>query len=218
MDLPSRGLQGMSARLQNVVMDLRGELATLADWRVNGSTANVGSRDDESSLTRRTTSRSSAPSPPDRSRRLPDPLPTICSLSCRATSISLLKRLCCRAKAGDARATELCSLSIRFSRTSTGVRVVARPIAASCTIVSGSTGISSGSPSARVHAALLATLGVDAELLRLAESILDGYAERYASYPNVDNVLGSDASVLQHVSRVDLAASDLRRDRSPRRR
>jgi peptide/nickel transport system substrate-binding protein len=32
----SRGLQGISARLKNVVMDLRGEMATLADWSVAG--------------------------------------------------------------------------------------------------------------------------------------------------------------------------------------
>jgi peptide/nickel transport system substrate-binding protein len=30
----SRGLQGISARLQNVVMDLRGEMPTLAEWRL----------------------------------------------------------------------------------------------------------------------------------------------------------------------------------------
>ena len=33
----SRGLQGVSARLQNVVMDLRGEMPTLARWQVSGS-------------------------------------------------------------------------------------------------------------------------------------------------------------------------------------
>jgi peptide/nickel transport system substrate-binding protein len=32
----SRGLQGISARLQGVRMDLRGELATVASWRVTG--------------------------------------------------------------------------------------------------------------------------------------------------------------------------------------
>jgi hypothetical protein len=41
-----------------------------------------------------------------------------------------------------------------------------------------------------VHAALLSALGVDASFGPLAESILAGYAERYSSYPNVDNVLG----------------------------
>jgi hypothetical protein len=41
-----------------------------------------------------------------------------------------------------------------------------------------------------VHAAVLSTLGVDPSFAGLAESILVGYAERYASYPNVDNVLG----------------------------
>jgi peptide/nickel transport system substrate-binding protein len=30
----SRGLQGISARLKNVVMDLRGEMPTLADWSI----------------------------------------------------------------------------------------------------------------------------------------------------------------------------------------
>jgi peptide/nickel transport system substrate-binding protein len=30
----SRGLQGISARLRNVTMDLRGEMATIADWRI----------------------------------------------------------------------------------------------------------------------------------------------------------------------------------------
>jgi peptide/nickel transport system substrate-binding protein len=29
----SRGLQGISARLKDVVMDLRGEMPTLAEWR-----------------------------------------------------------------------------------------------------------------------------------------------------------------------------------------
>lgn len=41
-----------------------------------------------------------------------------------------------------------------------------------------------------VHAAALSTLGVDGRFAALAEAILRGYAERYASYPNVDNVLG----------------------------
>ena len=41
-----------------------------------------------------------------------------------------------------------------------------------------------------VHAAMLSALGVDHSFLALAESILAGYAERYSSYPNVDNVLG----------------------------
>jgi peptide/nickel transport system substrate-binding protein len=30
----SRGLQGISARLRNVTMDLRGEMATLAQWQI----------------------------------------------------------------------------------------------------------------------------------------------------------------------------------------
>ena len=34
----SRGLQGISARLHNVVMDLRGEMATLAQWQLDAST------------------------------------------------------------------------------------------------------------------------------------------------------------------------------------
>jgi len=41
-----------------------------------------------------------------------------------------------------------------------------------------------------VHAAVLASLGVDQKFALLAESILEGYVDRYASYPNVDNVLG----------------------------
>lgn len=41
-----------------------------------------------------------------------------------------------------------------------------------------------------VHAAVLAALGVDARFARLCASILDGYGERYSTYPNVDNVLG----------------------------
>lgn len=41
-----------------------------------------------------------------------------------------------------------------------------------------------------VHASVLYRLTGDARFATLATSILDGYAERYASYPNVDNVLG----------------------------
>jgi hypothetical protein len=41
-----------------------------------------------------------------------------------------------------------------------------------------------------VHASLLAVLGIDNSFAGLAESILSGYADRYASYPNSDNVLG----------------------------
>jgi peptide/nickel transport system substrate-binding protein len=37
----SRGLQGISARLQDVRMDLRGELATVASWRIGGSPATL---------------------------------------------------------------------------------------------------------------------------------------------------------------------------------
>lgn len=41
----SRGLQGLSARLQNVTMDLRGEMATLARWRIGSApTAKVAQR------------------------------------------------------------------------------------------------------------------------------------------------------------------------------
>jgi peptide/nickel transport system substrate-binding protein len=35
----SRGIQGLSARLHNVTMDLRGEMPTLARWEIAGSTA-----------------------------------------------------------------------------------------------------------------------------------------------------------------------------------
>ncbi len=38
----SRGVQGMSARLQNVVMDLRGEMVTIARWRIGGSSVAFG--------------------------------------------------------------------------------------------------------------------------------------------------------------------------------
>jgi len=41
-----------------------------------------------------------------------------------------------------------------------------------------------------VHAAVLSALDGDSSFATLAERILTGYAERYASYPNVDNVLG----------------------------
>jgi Heparinase II/III-like protein len=41
-----------------------------------------------------------------------------------------------------------------------------------------------------IHAAALFRLGVDDRFAGLAESILDGYVERYSTYPNVDNVLG----------------------------
>jgi hypothetical protein len=41
-----------------------------------------------------------------------------------------------------------------------------------------------------VHAAALFRLGVDDRFSSLATSILEGYVGRYASYPNVDNVLG----------------------------
>src|SRR5205085_370218 len=41
-----------------------------------------------------------------------------------------------------------------------------------------------------VHAAALYVLGVDERLGSLAAAILDGYAARYLTYANVDNVLG----------------------------
>jgi hypothetical protein len=41
-----------------------------------------------------------------------------------------------------------------------------------------------------VHAAALVRLGVDERFRPLVTTILDGYGERYAQYPNVDNVLG----------------------------
>lgn len=41
-----------------------------------------------------------------------------------------------------------------------------------------------------VHAALLSKLRGDSRSAELARAILGGYAERYLSYPNVDNVLG----------------------------
>lgn len=41
-----------------------------------------------------------------------------------------------------------------------------------------------------VHAAVLWALGGDDRHRRLADAILGGYAERYLTYPNVDNVLG----------------------------
>jgi hypothetical protein len=41
-----------------------------------------------------------------------------------------------------------------------------------------------------VQAAALADLGVDERFAALAERILDGYVDRYAAYPNIDNVLG----------------------------
>ena len=41
-----------------------------------------------------------------------------------------------------------------------------------------------------VQAALLSRLRADSRLAGIARSILNGYAERYLTYPNVDNVLG----------------------------
>ena len=41
-----------------------------------------------------------------------------------------------------------------------------------------------------VHAALLSSTGDDPRFADLARAILAGYAERYLTYPNVDNVLG----------------------------
>ena len=41
-----------------------------------------------------------------------------------------------------------------------------------------------------IHAAALFRLGVGDRFAGLATSILDGYIERYSTYPNVDNVLG----------------------------
>ena len=41
-----------------------------------------------------------------------------------------------------------------------------------------------------VHAAVLSRLGIDARYTALAEQMLDGYVERYGTYPNRDNVLG----------------------------
>lgn len=40
----SRGLQGMSARLHNVVMDLRGEMATLVQWQLEPQSASTVAR------------------------------------------------------------------------------------------------------------------------------------------------------------------------------
>jgi peptide/nickel transport system substrate-binding protein len=40
----SRGLQGISARLRNVVMDLRGEMPTLAQWEIAPSRRSVVAR------------------------------------------------------------------------------------------------------------------------------------------------------------------------------
>lgn len=40
----SRGLQGLSARLHNVVMDLRGEMATLAQWQLDSRAARTVAR------------------------------------------------------------------------------------------------------------------------------------------------------------------------------
>jgi peptide/nickel transport system substrate-binding protein len=40
----SRGLQGVSARLHNVVMDLRGEMATLVQWQVDSQSSRTVAR------------------------------------------------------------------------------------------------------------------------------------------------------------------------------
>jgi peptide/nickel transport system substrate-binding protein len=40
----SRGLQGVSARMRNVTMDLRGELASVAQWSVSGNAPQPGAR------------------------------------------------------------------------------------------------------------------------------------------------------------------------------
>ncbi len=64
-----------------------------------------------------------------------------------------------------------------------------------------------------VHGAVLSSVGFGDRYAVLARDILAGYCDRYLRYPNVDNVLGPTRSVLQHVSRIDLAAPDLRRGR-----
>ena len=40
----SRGVQGVSSRLRNVVMDLRGEMPTLAQWQVSGGSPTLSNR------------------------------------------------------------------------------------------------------------------------------------------------------------------------------
>jgi len=40
----SRGVQGVARRLQNVSMDLRGELVTLSEWQIGDSAKRVARR------------------------------------------------------------------------------------------------------------------------------------------------------------------------------
>jgi peptide/nickel transport system substrate-binding protein len=40
----SRGVQGVARRLQNVSMDLRGELVTLSDWQIGENAKRVARR------------------------------------------------------------------------------------------------------------------------------------------------------------------------------
>ena len=71
-----------------------------------------------------------------------------------------------------------------------------------------------------VHAATLSTLDVDDGFDALAFTILDGYAERYLSYPNLDNVLGPTrlffSTYLEAIWLLQICvATDLLRTRQP---
>ena len=72
-----------------------------------------------------------------------------------------------------------------------------------------------------LHAALLSQLRDDPRLADLARAILGGYAERYLSYPNVDNVLGPTrlffSTYLESIWLLQICiAADLLSTRDPR--
>ena len=185
----ARGVQGVSRRLRGVTMDLRGELVTVAAWIAHAGRPHR--RRDDSSRTQAscpiaaTHRRGRARAARRFARRRPR------ARAARGARHLRARRRCSRATAAAARATARCSSSIRSRRTRIAVRRAARCYAGErhdrLWLMFAQLWLAERA----VHgAAALRAARRAARSPRFARATLDEYADRYARYPNRDNVLG----------------------------
>jgi hypothetical protein len=184
----SRGLQGISARLKNVVMDLRGEMPTLADLehRAAGThpLASMSLLIQGTELPERRRVAAGALLPLARS--LADELRPLLSRDLYfPTQKALLSREGGRC-ANDGTLLAFDPFQPHEHRCPRCGEVYRGELHDRFWIYWYQLWLAERS----VHAAVLAALDVDRGFATLAESILDGYVDRYSTYPNADNVLG----------------------------
>ena len=186
----SRGLQGSRAGCRTCAWTCAANSRRSRSWTV---AARAGERADDAPARspHAWTRDARRPPPAGRSPPLADSIAADLDLLHEPRAVRAAREGAALARRRPLRSTTArSSSSTRTRPTSIAARAAGRVHAASFTTAAGSTGISSGSPSAACTRRCSALLRGDARHGALARDIARRYCAMYASYPNRDNVLG----------------------------